>query len=114
LPQGQQYWQQERRICSQLAGTQPGHDVTLTQADIVAAHESKSFDYRVGAAPAAACAQRLHKPMRCWAAVVHLLLLLTRATTCFVQELHLLLHGLLCKPLDEALLASSSGMRLSG
>jgi hypothetical protein len=48
--QGRQYWQQERCICSHLAGTQPGHKVTLKQADIVAAHEAKSFDYRVGAA----------------------------------------------------------------
>ncbi|KAF6258243.1 hypothetical protein COO60DRAFT_1138059 [Scenedesmus sp. NREL 46B-D3] len=66
LTMGQLYWQQERHICSQLASTQPGREAMLTLAEIVAAHESKSFDYRV---------------------------------------LHLLLHGLLRKPLDEALLA---------
>lgn len=46
--QGQQYWQQERRICGQLAHTRPGQAVQLTLADILSAHEAKSFDYRVG------------------------------------------------------------------
>uniref|UniRef100_A0A383VVX6 Uncharacterized protein n=1 Tax=Tetradesmus obliquus TaxID=3088 RepID=A0A383VVX6_TETOB len=66
LTLGQQYWRQERHICSQLAATQPGHAAGLSLSEVVAAHEAKSFDYRV---------------------------------------LHLLLHGLLRKPLDEALLA---------
>eukprot|EP00775_Hariotina_reticulata_P003202 gene3202-3479_t len=47
LELGQQYWQQERHICSYLAHTRPGQDVHLTLADILSAHEAKSFDYRV-------------------------------------------------------------------
>lgn len=45
--QGQRYWQQERRVCTELAHLQPGHPVTLTLADVLQTHELKSFDYRV-------------------------------------------------------------------
>lgn len=45
--QGQQYWQQERRVCAELAQLRPGHAVNLTLADVLATHELKSFDYRV-------------------------------------------------------------------
>jgi hypothetical protein len=45
--QGQCYWREERRVCQELAQLQPGHQVNLSIADILATHELKSFDYRV-------------------------------------------------------------------
>lgn len=34
-------------MCAELACLQPGHDMNLTLADVLATHELKSFDYRV-------------------------------------------------------------------
>lgn len=46
--QGQQYWQQERRVCRELAQLRPGHPTQLSLSDVLLTHELKSFDYRVG------------------------------------------------------------------
>jgi hypothetical protein len=35
-------------VCAELSQLQPGHPLNLTLADILATHELKSFDYRVG------------------------------------------------------------------
>jgi hypothetical protein len=47
LAAGQRYWAQERRLCAEFAHLRPGHAQALGLADVLAAHEAKSFDYRV-------------------------------------------------------------------
>lgn len=47
LHAGQQYWQQERRVCRELAQLKPGHPTRLSLSDVLLTHELKSFDYRV-------------------------------------------------------------------